>query len=86
MGFKIRAKEDGLLPCPFCGGSSTMYIDAQLHGGFVYVACDLCSARSKATWTRYDYGLPDENDLLSGKYNDPAFVRSANAWNHRVKG
>lgn len=85
MGIKIRAKEDGLLLCPFCGSTATMYIDAQIHGGYVYVACDLCAARSKTTWTNADYGLPDEKSLLNGEYSDVAFARTVNAWNHRIK-
>lgn len=61
-----------------------MYIDALMHGGFVYVSCDLCSARSKAVWTSYDYGIPDEPYLLAGEVNDIALNKAKFAWNNRV--
>lgn len=84
MSIKIRASESGLKQCPFCGGQATLYIDAQMHGGYVFVSCNLCGGRSKAVWTRRDYGLPDEPDLLEGYYIDPAFDKARYLWNNRV--
>jgi len=86
MGIRIKAGQNGLLPCPFCGGAATMYIDAQPRGGFVFVACDVCSSRSRAVWTNIRYGLPDEERLLRNEYCDGAFGRAINSWNNRTKG
>lgn len=48
--------DKNLLPCPFCGGKATVWIDKEVGHGYVdskyYVKCDSCHAQGPSFNTR----------------------------------
>lgn len=81
---KIRFIADGIIPCPFCGSPGSLQADSYYNHSFVYVACDVCGARSKAVWTPVSYDFDDEEELQYEDGSNSILVQAMNLWNRRA--
>lgn len=81
---KVKFIADGLIPCPFCGGTGTLQADAHHDCSFVYVSCDVCGARSKTLWTPIPYEREDENEPKYDNGPNSVLTQAKSLWNRRV--
>lgn len=63
--------------CPFCGGHAFRSFQVGRRGGFGWVECEVCGARTK---TAAVHGDPDEDE---GFWEQDAYVRLSRLWNKR---
>ena len=61
-----------------------MQADSHADCSFIYVACDICGARSKALWTPIPYSLEDENEPQYDNGPNSIFTQAMNLWNRRA--
>lgn len=64
-----------LLPCPFCGGDADCIRQGSRYGGFYYVECTVCGAKTRNISAKYETGFDNQ-------YSDKA----ERCWNLRSKG
>ena len=69
--------DEGLKPCPFCGGEANMYANYNrtCHCWFVFCQCTVCGGTGKTKSTKIDPVLSDWNDL--------ACKEAVSSWNRR---